>query len=248
VDWIKIRVDDNLGTATKMPWPAVETVISTAHGRGLRVATHLFYLEDAKRLLRLGTDMVAHSVRDMAVDAEIIGLLKERDVCYVPTLTREVSTFVYEARPAFFDDPLFQRWASQEEVRRVTEPSFQLEMAASTSAARYREALGMAQRNLKTLADAGISIAMGTDAGPAGRFPGYFAHLELDLMVEAGLTSAQALASATAVAARCLGDDEIGTLEPDNWADFLVLDGDPLADIANTKRLRAVYVAGNEVP
>jgi imidazolonepropionase-like amidohydrolase len=191
--------------------------------------------------------MVAHSVRDVAVDAELIGLLQERNVCYVPTLTREISTFVYAERPAFFDDPFFQRWADQEEVRRVTQPIFQEQMAASTSAARYREGLRMAQRNLKTLSDAGVPIAMGTDAGPAGRFPGYFEHVELDLMVEAGLTPAQALASATSVAARCLGLDDVGTLEPGNWADFLVLDADPLADVANTKRLRTVYVAGNEV-
>jgi imidazolonepropionase-like amidohydrolase len=247
VDWIKIRYDDNLGTVAKLPWPVVETVMKESHARGLRVATHLFYLDDAKRLLRAGSDLVAHSIRDAPVDAEVIDLLRKRSVCYIPTLTREVSSFVYSERPGFFDDPFFQRYADRREVQRASAPDFQREMGRSPAAARYRDALRMAQRNLKTLFDAGIPIAMGTDAGPTVRFPGYFEHLELDLMVEAGLTPAQALRSATGVAARCLGLNDVGTLESGKWADFLVLDADPLADIKNTKRLRTVYIAGNEV-
>jgi imidazolonepropionase-like amidohydrolase len=191
--------------------------------------------------------MVAHSIRDVPVDAEVIDLLRKRGVCYVPTLTREVSSFVYAERPSFFDDPFFQRYADRREVQRATAPAFQMEMAKSRAAARYRIALRMAQRNLKTLFDAGIPIAMGTDAGPAARFPGYFEHLELDLMVAAGLTPAQTLRSATAVSAKCLGLNDVGTLEKGKWADFVVLGADPLADIKNTKQLRAVYIAGNDV-
>jgi imidazolonepropionase-like amidohydrolase len=247
VDWIKIRVDDNLGTAEKMPWPAVETVLREAHARKLRVATHLFYLDDAKRLLRAGSDLIAHSIRDAAVDSEVIDLLRSRGVCYVPTLSRELSTYVYSERPAFFDDPFFQRYANRAEVERVSAADFQQRMAASRTAAGYRAALPVAKHNLKVLFDAGIPISMGTDAGPGGRFPGYFEHIELQMMVEAGLTPAQALRSATAVSAQCSGLTDVGTLEAGKWADFLVLDADPLADIANTKRLRAVYIAGQEL-
>ena len=58
-------------------------------------------------------------------------------------------------------------------------------------------------------------------------------------MVEAGLTPEQVLRSATGVAAGCLGADDVGTLEAGRWADFLVLDADPLADVANTRTLRS---------
>ena len=119
-------------------------------------------------------------------------------------------------------------------------------MAASSTAARYREALGQAQRNLKILVDAGVAVAFGTDAGPATRFPGYFEHMELDLMVEAGLTPEQALTSATRVAASCLQMPDVGTLEPGKSADLLVLGADPLADISATKTLERVYIAGNQ--
>lgn len=247
VDWIKIRVDDNLGTTAKMPWPAVQAVMEAAGEHHLRVATHLFYLEDAKRLLRMGSGLIAHSVRDRDVDAELIGLLRDTGVCYVPTLTREVSTFAYAERPAFFDDPFFLRWAHAGETARVSDPASMRRVATSPASAAYRVALGQAERNLEVLASAGIPIAMGTDSGPAGRFPGYFEHLELALMAGAGMSPEQVLRSATGVAADCLALRDVGTLEPGRWADFVVLADDPLADIAATKSLVSVYVAGSEV-
>lgn len=82
---------------------------------------------------------------------------------------------------------------------------------------------------------------------PQGVFQGYFEHLELGLMVEAGLTPEQALASATRVAASCLGMSDVGTLEPGNWADLLVLGANPLEDIRATKTLEQVFIAGNEI-
>ena len=64
VDIIKLRVDDNLGASTKMPPDVYGAVIDTAHARDLRLAAHLYYLDDAKGLLEAGADLVAHSVRD----------------------------------------------------------------------------------------------------------------------------------------------------------------------------------------
>ena len=90
-----------------MPSDIYTAAIDTAHDRGLRLAAHLYYLDDAKGLLEAGADLVAHSVRDGAVDDQLVALLTENNVCYCPTLMREVSTFVYESRPEWFDDPFF---------------------------------------------------------------------------------------------------------------------------------------------
>jgi imidazolonepropionase-like amidohydrolase len=247
VDWLKLRVDDNLGTSAKMPWAAVQAVLDVAEERGLRVATHLFYLEDAKRLLEMGSQLVAHSVRDVDVDDAFLAQLRETGVCYVPTLTREVSTFTYSERPPFFDDPFFTAYAHRGEVERVSEPAFMNRMAESPAAAGYRVALEQAMRNVRLVSEAGLPVAMGTDAGPAARFPGYFEHMELWMMVDAGMTPTQALLSATSVAANCLGTDDRGTLEAGKWADFLVLEEDPLVDIRSTKSLKATYIAGKLV-
>ena len=247
-DIIKIRVDDNLGTATKMPPEVYQAVIDEGHKKGMRTAVHLFYLEDAKGVLDAGADFIAHSIRDKDVDDAVIAMLKRREVCVCPTLMREVSTFVYESTPAWFSDPLFLKRADPQALEQLKEPARQEQMRNSKSAQRYKIALEQASRNLKKLSDAGVKIAMGTDTGPPARFQGYFELMELELMVKAGLTPRQVIVAATRDAARCQKlDRDLGTLEPNKWADFVVLDGDPLADITNTRKIADVYIAGNRV-
>jgi imidazolonepropionase-like amidohydrolase len=248
-DIVKIRVDDNLGTAQKMSPEIYRVVIDEAHKRGLRVAAHLFYLADARSLLASGVDLIAHSIRDADVDAELIASLKTSGVCYVPTLMREVSTFVYESTPDFFSDPLFVAHANADWVAAGRDTARQRAVRANPAAQRYKAALVVASRNVKRLSDAGVPIAMGTDTGPTGRFQGYFELMELELMAKAGMTPERVIAAATRDAARCLRlDRELGTLEPSKWADFMVLDANPLADISNVRRISSVWVAGNKVP
>jgi len=223
-------------------------VIDEAHRKGKRVAVHLFYLEDAKGVLDAGADFIAHSVRDKDVDDAFIAMMKRRNVCYCPTLMREVSTFVYESTPSWFSDPLFLKHVDPKTIEQLKEPARQEQMKNSKQAQRYKAGLEVANRNLKKLSDAGVPIAMGTDTGPPARFQGYFEQMELEMMVKAGLTSRQSLIASTRDAARCQKlDDQVGTLEPNKWADFVVLNADPLADISSIRKIDAVYVAGNKV-
>jgi len=248
VDFIKFRVDDNLGTVEKMRPEVYRAVIDRANELGLPVAAHVYYLDDTKDLLRSGIDFVGHSVRDQEVDSELIELLLESNVCYCATLMREVSTYVYETEPEFFSDPFFLAEADPEVIARLSEPEYQESIRQSRAAQQYKAALEVAKRNLGLLSEAGVRIAMGTDAGPPGRFQGYFEHLELELMAESGMTNAEIIRAATGEAATCMGIDEVGTLEVGHIADFLVLAADPIADIKNTRSIERVYVAGNLVP
>ncbi len=247
-DIIKIRVDDNLGSTTKMPPEVYRAVVEEAHARNLRVAAHIFYLDDAKALLKAGVDMIAHSVRDKELDDETIELMKARNVPYCPTLTREISTFVYESTPAFFADPFFLREADTDVTAQLRDPARQKAMASSTSAQRYKAGLEIAKRNLKKASDAGVLIAMGTDSGPAPeRFQGFFEHLEMSMMAESGMTPAQVLRAATVGAARAVGRDDLGSIAAGKWADFVVLERNPLTDISATRSIRSVWIAGTEV-
>jgi imidazolonepropionase-like amidohydrolase len=247
-DVIKIRVDDNLGASAKMTPEVYRAVIDEAHQRGLRVAAHIFYLDDAKDLLRAGVDVIAHSVRDKDIDDEFISLMKARNVAYCPTLTREVSTFVYESTPGFFSDPFFLREADRGLVAQLQEPARQAAMRASKSAQAYKAGLAVAKRNLKRASDAGVLVVMGTDAGPAPeRFQGYFEHLEMEMMAEAGLTPVQILRAATIDGARAMKLDPVGVLKAGAWADFVVLGQDPAQDIRNTRTISGVWIAGNPV-
>lgn len=248
-DVVKIRVDDNLGSSTKMTPETYQAVIAASHEQSLDLTAHMYYLEDAKGLLRAGADLLAHSVRDSEVDDELVSLLRDSGACYCPTLMREVSTYVYETRPDWFDDPFFLKEADLAVISALEEPDYQERLQNSRSAQTYKTQLAVAKQNLKILSDAGIPIAMGTDTGPAARFQGYFEHGELALMVEAGLTPMQAIVASTSDAARCMNvEADLGSLEAGKWADFLVLGENPLEDIANTHSLESVYIAGNAVP
>ncbi len=247
-NFIKTRVDDNLGSTAKPAPEIVSAIIDQAHTRRLPVAVHLFYLEDAKAVLETGGDIIAHSIRDLPVDQEVISLIQSRDVCYIPTLTREISTFIYESEPEFFSDPFFLKEADPAVLDQLRSPERQSRMRNSASAQQYKMALEVAMQNISLLNEAGVRIAMGTDSGPPARFQGYFEHMELWMMVEAGMSPMQAIASATGIAARCMNLDGLGTLEPGNWADLMVLERNPLTDIENTRTIESVWIAGNRVP
>ena len=247
-NFIKVRIDDELGTTEKMPRNIFDALVDQAHIRRLPVAAHLFYLDDAKYILNAGADLVAHSVRDLPVDNELIDLINAKDVCYIPTLTREVSTFVYESEPEFFSDPYFLKEAEPAILEQLKSPERQTRMQNSRAAAGYKIALEVAMANVKALNNGGVRIAMGTDTGPPARFQGYFEHMEMQMMVDAGMSPIEAIRASTGIAADCMGMGSIGTLEPGKWGDLLVLDANPAEDIANSKTISSVWIAGNRVP
>jgi imidazolonepropionase-like amidohydrolase len=247
-DLLKLRIDDNLGSSRKMPEEAWRATIARAEELELPIATHIFYLADAKAALRAGADVIAHSVRDVPVDDEFVREMKARNACYSATLMREVSTFVYGSTPSWARDPFFLRGATAGAGDELSDPARQAKVQASNGykqGLRYKEGLEVAKRNLKTLSDAGVRVAMGTDTGPAGRWQGFFEHLELEMMVEAGMTPMQVIVASTGAAADCHGKTgQIGTLQAGATGDLLILNANPLDDIRNTRQIRSVWVAG----
>jgi len=248
VDMVKIWVDDHWGHYKKIRPELYRAIIDEAHKRGLRVMAHMFYLEDAKQLVAAGLDGLAHSVRDKEVDDELIRLLKEKKTFAVATLVREESTFIYATPPAFLDDPFFNRWIDPEIIRQLKDPAYGARIKADPDFSKYPGQLAMAKKNLKKLSDAGVHIAFGSDSGPPSRFQGFFEHRELELMVEAGLTPAQALQAATSNAATALHiSGNFGSLAKGKRADMILLDADPLADIRNMRKINKVWIGGREI-
>lgn len=247
-DLIKIRVDDNLGSSRKMPEEAWRATLERAKAAKLKLAAHIFYLSDAKALAEAGTEFIAHSVRDAPVDAAFLAAMKKTNACYCPTLMREVSTYVYESTPTWANDPFLRRAYGADIVADISNANRQAQFRASPPWAmgqKYKAALDVAKANLKRVHDAGIRVAFGTDTGPAGRFQGFFEHLELEMMVQAGLTPMQAIVSATGTAASCWDKQGVvGTLVKGAQADLMVLTKNPLDDITNTRAIDAIYIGG----
>ena len=249
VDRIKFHMQ---GGDNAMSGETVAGLIDEAHARGLRASSHIFTLAEAKLVVEGGIDVVAHSVRDQDVDEALIEAMRSRNVGYVPTLTRDLSVFAYEETPAYFEDPFFQRGMSVygDQVTMLSEEEYQQGVRDNAQAQSIKAALVQANRNLKLLSDAGIQIGMGTDSGVRGnpgRWQGYFEHVEMEMMVEAGMTPMQVLVAATSGAAVVSNLDHVGTIAPGKAADLLVLDANPLDDIRNTRQIDSVWIEGRRL-
>ena len=246
VDFIKIWVDDRNGRAPELSPPLYRAIIDEAHKHGIRVNAHVFYLVDAKGLVAAGIDGFTHLVRDKDMDDELVREIVRRRVVIMPTLQnteRGRNTEPPASLAAWLNGPAREDIGSDLVAKILT--AYGGRTAAQAAAARERYAI--LQRSLKKLSDAGARIVLGGDTGLQDDPFGFAEHRELELMVEAGVTPMQAIVAATSSGADFLRLKDTGILAPGKRADFLVLDGNPLDDITNTRRIAQVFLRGRAV-
>lgn len=259
VDFIKLWMDDERKTIpVKMTYDVSKAIIDEAHKHNLKAVAHIFYLADAKELVREGVDGFAHMVRDRPVDKQLLDMMKSHGTWMVSsTLSREMAYSL--AIMPWLQDPFFTRGVTPGTLSALR--GLDREKNVVLGPTRFPglpyekkvfwdmdRTLFQTLENYQAMVKAGINTGMGTDSGPNGRFPGFNAHEEMQMEVMAGRTPLEAIKSATSDNARWLGDQTIGSIQAGKWADLVVLERNPLSDIRNTETIAAVYIAGNSVP
>jgi imidazolonepropionase-like amidohydrolase len=216
---------------------------------GLPLIVHATGLWEAKDAVRAGARVLVHSVWSAPVDDEFLTLARSQGTIYAPTLMvpdgyRQVAArrFARDRQPLACVDPTTRAKAlSTDTVALARRPS---DSALAERTARTARSLTQGQANLKRVHDAGIPIALGTDAGNPLTLHGASVFMELEAMQASGLAPRDVLLAATATAARALGIDSTGTVTPGSVADLVVLDADPLVDIRNVREIALVVRRG----
>jgi imidazolonepropionase-like amidohydrolase len=248
VDAVKLVYSDQAHTG-RPPLPVMradimQAIIAAAHANRLKAYVHAPTLRHAKEVLRAGADGLVHSVADAPIDDEFIGLMRKNGATYTTTLALYTS---------FVDVSAWMRRLRAADHRKVVSSDVYDRYLSTEGAREYHaffgvlppENLGHAKANARRIFDAGIPVLAGTDTGVTGVFLGVASQVELELLVEAGLTPAQALRTATVNPARALGrESDFGAVEPGRVADLVVLDGDALSDIRNITKVHRVIKGG----
>ena len=259
-DYIKIWYIVNADNPVEKFRPIVGAVIRESHARKFRVAVHATELEAARAAVEEGADLLVHSVTDKVVDESFVQLLKERGTILTPTLVvfeRYGRTFAGKLNLT----PEEKAWGNPEVIASldITKlPADKVPDRIKGALAKPEAVLAgiqktydVALKNLKTLHDAGVTIAAGTDAGNIGTIHGPAIFREFQLMKEAGLTPMQILKCATTNAARAFGGEtgpKIGAIAPGNFADLVILKSNPADDIARASDIDSVMKNGVVYP
>jgi imidazolonepropionase-like amidohydrolase len=244
-DFVKIWVDSRNGTRQKLSPEMFAAAADEARAQGLRSIAHVFDLADAKLLVRAGVEGFMHSIRDQEVDDEFIKLAREHDIWITPNLggINRASLIRENGTPAWFDEPLVRETIAPALIRERAQMYEKRKQAGAPPARQVFDAI-----NTRKLHAAGVMQVLGSDmAGDGNRWVGLQTLLEFDNMVAAGFSPMEAIVAATRDSAKVLHLDRLGTIAAGKSADFVVLDANPLDDIANVRKINAVYLRGQEV-
>lgn len=250
-DFIKIWYIVLPGQSAEKTLPIIKAVIDESHKNNLKVAVHATEYATAKLAVEAGCDILVHSIDDKPADAEFLQLLKTKQVSYIPTAivaSKYSEVFTQQHRFTAHDfkyaNPFMLGTLSDLQHLEVKE--------AGIDYKKYRNAVkipskddSMILQNLKLVSDAGINVATGTDAGNIGtqHAAAYFG--ELLAMQQAGMSNAQILKASTINAATAFGkQSQAGSIEKGKWANMLLLNNNPLENLAAVNDINLVINRG----
>jgi imidazolonepropionase-like amidohydrolase len=237
-DYIKIVYDDGAVYGLKFATLTRETmraVIEAAHQRGKLAVVHVGSAAGAQAALEEGADGLVHLFSDVLAPADFAALARTRNAFVIPTLT---------VLKSVTGEPGAGVLARDERLAPFIAPTSRLALEQAFPARAGTRHYNVAAETVRRLHARGVPILAGTDAPNPGTAHGVALHRELELLVQAGLSPVQALASATLVPARTFGLRDRGRIAAGLRADLLLVNGDPTTDITATRAIEGVWKQG----
>ena len=243
--------------------PEIRTaIVEESIANGLVPVAHIDDESHGRQLIEAGARDFLHTtvltfgpgagvpVDDPRPSDEFIQMCLDNGVSFTPTLSIMHNNWHFAEHPERLDDPDLRAVLNPAALARWEDPETRAQVVEAENFADRKAAFRQMLDFVKTMHDAGVQIALGTDAGTANVPMGWGVHHEMELYVEAGLTPMEAIVAATATGAGRMppvGGADFGTLEAGQVADLVVLDADPLVDIRNTLAIDQVMRLGEWV-
>jgi imidazolonepropionase-like amidohydrolase len=251
VDFIKIWVERGAGKTPILPLEVRAAIVDEARKAGIPIVTHVTAVEDILAMGNLGVTDIMHTPRDSDATPELIAFAKSKGLSFTPTLAN-TEPWHFAENPKLLDDPMLKGAFYPKGWARITDTDLRAKLLADPGLPQRKASFQKSLRFIKTMSDAGVRVATGTDTG-AELSPvpfGSATQREIQILVEAGFTPLAAIRAATLDAARVLtrkADPEYGAIQAGKIADLVLLDADPTADIHNLHRISKVMRGGKWV-
>ncbi|MDQ3081901.1 MAG: CIA30 family protein, partial [Gemmatimonadota bacterium] len=215
----------------------LSALIKAAHNRGKIAVVHTGSAADARTAIEAGADGLVHLFSDRAPAADFGKLAARHKTFVIPTLTVLTSITGKSGSGDLADDPRFRQYLSQQSMGTI-KGAFPFPKSAPA------RSVEPARATIRQLVAAGVPILAGTDAPNPGTAHGAALHRELELLVGAGMSTTQALASATGVPARAFSLSDRGRIAAGMRADLLLVAGNPVTNIKATRDIEGVWKGG----
>ena len=242
-DVIKIIYDHTNGRSS-LDRPTFAAAVKAAHAAGVKTVVHISTWQDVRDAIAAGASAVTHFCDDEMIPDDLPAIWAASGTLSIPTMAVQCDMATFAAQPALLDRPLLQAVASAATLGAYRDEAKFANKAHGTirwqTADRANDLTAV-----RKLAEAGVTLLAGSDTGNLGTFQGYSLHREIKILHEAGLPAWDALASATTKAADFL--DRPHGIRDGDIAELVILDANPLADLANTEKILHVFHHGHLV-
>jgi len=254
-DFLKIWYIHSPESPAETYFPVAKHISQLAHNKGIKLAVHATQLKTAKLAVEAGADILVHSVDDTLVDESFAKMLIDNNVAYIPTFivgANYSKTFI--SKPD--NHPQDLAYANAKAYGTLTDllhyPDSELPQIVpiyrqNEDFLKQRQASSdsIMSSNLRFLRDRGVTIVAGTDAGNIGTMHASSFLQELEAMRDAGMTIPEIIKAATINAAKGFGiDNTLGSIAKDKRADLVLLDENPLEDLAHLNTINHVFKDG----